>query len=289
MFRTAIAHSPRACLLRSSRSLGALRSSAAAPSHIPALPATAVHSRSLVSTVLLSQEAYNKLNVNQLKAECKQRGLSTSGRKSDLLHRLNTDDAHRHGGPMPEDKMPLAKKRENSSLASLRGKEESASGDKKGASKKASSSASASAPSKAEPKTAASPKTTAPAPESPAPTTEASPAGVQPTLGEGASISHPPEIKPGQVQAAGQEATQAASQEGISAPEKLDPSSNPPGVPPQNEPAHPVTFKVQIPYEQPKPVPGPEIVSTKDVCHIIISRWHQLTYDERFHHPHSPS
>lgn len=258
MFRTALVNAPRsssASALRPTRSLGALRSTAASQA-VAATGAAAppVPYRGLVSTVLLTRESYDAKNVQQLKAECKQRGLTTSGKRADIVARLLNDDAQLSGSGLttepqsaPSSRPSTAHagaQRGNASLASLRGPKEK---------QKQQQQPAAATPAKG---TAKKP---APAPERPSPATEASPASA--TLQEGgASIPHPPSIKPGQVQAPGLQTS--STDAGISSPDsKLSPDSNPPGVPPQNEPNVPQTFKVDIPYEQPTVERGPEIVS----------------------------
>jgi hypothetical protein len=49
-------------------------------------------------------------------------------------------------------------------------------------------------------------------------------------------------------------------------PEKLPSAGGPPGVPPQKEPDHPETFKINIPYEEVAEVPGPDIVSQAEIA-----------------------
>lgn len=270
MFRTALANAPRPSgSLRPTRSLGALRSTAASHSAFAVPP---VPSRTLVSSVLLTRESYDAKNVQQLKSECKQRGLTTNGRRADIVARLLNDDAKQSGSDLTTDAAPSPLRsstsqgqiRSNASLASLR------SGKSKEQKQPPSPNSS----------TKGTPKKPAPAPEKPARTTEASPAqpqreaplsksspateaspAAQPAQ-EGASISHPSTIKPGQVQHPGLQTSSAEG--GVSSPDKkLSPDSNPPGVPPQKEPNVPETFKVDIPREQPAAEAGPEIVSLK--------------------------
>lgn len=270
MINTAISSGARG--LRTSRSLGALRS-AAASQHVAATAAVAPpplpSCRTLVSTVLLSRDAYDNRNVAQLKEECKTRGLVTSGRRADIVTRLLNDDAHVNGSGLREEAPPKKTatsskglRRTNSSLASLRGGGGGKGKGKGSAAAAASSSATASSPSQSsstEKKTASAPK-----PETPAPTAESSPTEHTVT-GEGASIPHPTTIRPGQVAQAGQapESTQA-SVSSIETPEKLQPDSNPPGVPPQKEPSHhPETFRVELPFEQVAAEQGPAVVSRR--------------------------
>ncbi|UZJ55010.1 hypothetical protein CBS101457_004330 [Exobasidium rhododendri] len=51
-----------------------------------------VYKRTLVSTVLLSRDAYNDKKVSELKNELKSRGLATNGKRSDLVDRLLDND-----------------------------------------------------------------------------------------------------------------------------------------------------------------------------------------------------
>ncbi|CAO1629717.1 unnamed protein product [Sympodiomycopsis kandeliae] len=252
MFRTALANTPRSSasgqLLRPTRSLGALRSSAVNHASIHAAQPP-VPTRGLVSTVLLTRDSYDAKNVQQLKAECKQRGLTTGGKRTDIVARLLNDDAVQSGSgittePSSSSLSPSrsSKARGAASLASLR------SGDKAQQQKEQQPSSSLKG----------TPKKPAPAPARPSPATEASPATSSAQTG-GASIPHPTTIKPGQVQTPGSAQT-SSTDAGLSSPDtKLSPDSNPPGVPPQNEPKVPETFKVDIPYEQAAPQPGPEI------------------------------
>lgn len=79
----------RTLALKTSR--GNLRNAAAAqvPRIAPPLPS---YSRNLVSSVLLSRDVYDKKNVPELKGELKQRGLSTGGKRKDLIQRLLDSD-----------------------------------------------------------------------------------------------------------------------------------------------------------------------------------------------------
>lgn len=52
-----------------------------------------VYKRSLVSTVLLSRNAYEGQKVSELKGELKQRGLSTTGKRQELVKRLLESDS----------------------------------------------------------------------------------------------------------------------------------------------------------------------------------------------------
>lgn len=81
----------RANMLRGSKSNPALR--AASASVIP--PVHTMPSRSLVSTVLLTKDAYESKKVTDLKTELRQRGLSTTGKRTDLIKRLIENDSNR--------------------------------------------------------------------------------------------------------------------------------------------------------------------------------------------------
>lgn len=244
-----VALSSSARSLRTTRSLGSLRAAVATPSAaVPPLP----QARTLVSTVLLTRETYDKRNVAQLKDECKQRGLTTSGRRADIVARLLNDDARQNGSGIREE--PAAKtthRRTNSSLASLRGSDAPSSSS--------SSSGGKNAPSK---KTTASPPSPNDSTLADSPTARSPVDAHTVTSGTGASISTPEDIQPGEVSHAGQPLGQG--QPAISSKEKLDASSNPPGVPPQKEPSHhPTTFKVEVPSEPVEEKHGPEIVSRR--------------------------
>lgn len=102
----------RAALIPSLRARGALQS------HVN-LPAQ----RSLVSTVLLSRDAYESRRVAELKAELKNRGLSTNGRRSELVERLLNDDTQKAGSNANNASGARAK----STLAQLRKDEGTAS------------------------------------------------------------------------------------------------------------------------------------------------------------------
>lgn len=59
-----------------------------------------VHTRSLVSTVLLTAEGYESKQVVELRAILRQRGLTTSGRKAELVQRLKQSDVKRAGSTL---------------------------------------------------------------------------------------------------------------------------------------------------------------------------------------------
>lgn len=79
----------RTLALKTSR--GNLRSIAAAQA-VRVAPPLPSYNRSLVSSVLLSRDVYDKKNVPELKGELNQRGLSTNGRRKDLIQRLLESD-----------------------------------------------------------------------------------------------------------------------------------------------------------------------------------------------------
>ncbi|WFD20303.1 hypothetical protein MCAP1_002547 [Malassezia caprae] len=58
------------------------------------------HTRSLVSTVLLTAEGYESKQVVELRAILRQRGLTTSGRKAELVQRLKQSDMKRAGSTL---------------------------------------------------------------------------------------------------------------------------------------------------------------------------------------------
>lgn len=82
----------RGNMLRTSKSNPALR--AASASVLPPMP-TMQPNRSLVSTVLLTKDAYESKKVTELKSDLRNRGLSTNGKRSDLIKRLIENDANR--------------------------------------------------------------------------------------------------------------------------------------------------------------------------------------------------
>lgn len=58
------------------------------------------HTRSLVSTVLLTAEGYESKQVVELRALLRQRGLATTGRKAELVQRLKQNDMKRAGSTL---------------------------------------------------------------------------------------------------------------------------------------------------------------------------------------------
>lgn len=67
-------------------------------------------SRSLVSTVLLTNEGYDTKQVTELRALLRQRGLTTSGRKAELVQRLKQSDMARAGSTLANaDKAPRSR------------------------------------------------------------------------------------------------------------------------------------------------------------------------------------
>lgn len=75
---------------------------AAAASGAPGMPApaVAVPARSLVSTVLLTAETYEKKPVTELRALLRERALATNGRKAELISRLKQSDMQRAGSTL---------------------------------------------------------------------------------------------------------------------------------------------------------------------------------------------
>ena len=239
-----------------------LRHAAATPAlraHVSRLTATHLARRHLVSSVLLTKEAYDARKVPDLKSELKQRGLSTTGKRDELIRRLLQDDARKAGSFA--DAAPQAQ-RTKSTLASLR------QGGGEGEKKK---------------------QQQQPATPAPAPSATSSPAGKPVT-----SVPSPQTNTAGakQVPAKGSKdervatLTQASdkqgdlvvdptvvvsTQSGRAAPvgasnllaediaELKEPGTNPPGKPPSVLPDPPRTFEIIIPYEQVPPVAGPEV------------------------------
>lgn len=192
-------------------------------------------SRTLVSGVLLSRDAYDGDKVAELKTELKQRGLSTQGRRADLIRRLLEDDKQKSGG----------------SPATA------------AAGTPAPSPASAAPANKTQTRMASTKRGDAKSPDAEGSPSEARPSMSSGNVGvdgqTGATVSHPPDMEPGQVSSNAASAIDAAS--GI-VPEKPIPvEANPPGVPPQHTPSAPITFEVKVPYEAEVPDAGPEIVS----------------------------
>ncbi|WFD24167.1 hypothetical protein MEQU1_002864 [Malassezia equina] len=58
------------------------------------------HTRSLVSTVLLTADGYESKQVVELRAMLRQRGLTTTGRKAELVQRLKQNDMKRAGSTL---------------------------------------------------------------------------------------------------------------------------------------------------------------------------------------------
>ena len=71
---------------------------AAAAAPIPVV--SAGHARSLVSTVLLTADNYESKQVVELRAMLRQRGLTTGGRKAELVQRLKQSDMQRAGSTL---------------------------------------------------------------------------------------------------------------------------------------------------------------------------------------------
>ena len=72
-----------------------LRAHASAMESVPP-----IHTRSLVSTVLLTADGYESKQVVELRALLRQRGLTTSGRKAELVQRLKQSDMKRAGSTL---------------------------------------------------------------------------------------------------------------------------------------------------------------------------------------------
>ncbi len=242
-------------------SSGALRAaalaSAAGQSHATSAAAVAAapvwalrelqQSRGLVSSVLLTKDAYNERRVTELKTELKARGLTTSGRRDELIGRLLQDDARKAGSnaaeppAVPQQQTRRASSKSSPSLASLRGN------DAKKGEKQADKSSSSS-------NTSSLPKADASKDEKAAKLAQAD-------AKEGDLVIDPSSIvsaRSGATQTVGGNTKLIADEIA----EVKAPESNPPGVPPSEMPRVPETFNIKIPYEKPVPVAGPEVVST---------------------------
>ncbi|PWN33568.1 uncharacterized protein FA14DRAFT_63384 [Meira miltonrushii] len=205
----------RASMLRSSKSNPALR--AASASVIP--PVHTMPSRSLVSTVLLTKDAYESKKVTDLKTELRQRGLSTTGKRTDLIKRLIENDSNR------AKVLPISSKDQSTSI---------------------------SAPSTPRKTLRTRSATSSAKVQQGAPETSAGAVGSDAT---GATIPHPPNMEPGQISSNASEATP----DGLKQPDMLEALSTAPGVPPEKAPQAPITFEVKIPYESTPVDPGPEV------------------------------
>lgn len=75
-------------MLAAKRSFGSLRAAARAQQCSPAAPATPSTQRSFMSAVLLSRDQFSSKTVVELKKQLSERGLSTKGKKKDLVDRL---------------------------------------------------------------------------------------------------------------------------------------------------------------------------------------------------------
>lgn len=192
--------------MQRARSNPALRASAAVSANTrlhpmpPPLP-----SRAFVSSVLLTRDAYESKRVAELKSELKQRGLTTSGKRTDLIQRLLEHDQNKL------KVLPTAVP-----------------------AKRAARTRSATTDAKTGHAHDVAPQHSA---------------GVVGANAKGATVSHPPNMEPGQVSANFHD----PSQGGVVAPDKLEPHGSAPGVPPAKAPTAPRTFEINIPYE-PEPV-----------------------------------
>jgi hypothetical protein len=175
-----------------------------------ASPGAIAIKRSLVSSVLLDRDVYDKKNVAQLKGELKQRGLSTTGKRKDLVDRLMSSDG-RNARVLPS------------------GESNPPSQSRRASTKSASSSA---------------------AKDNIKPETSQGSVGV---TGK-ATVSHPPDIEPGQVSSNAHDETGAITKTTV-----LEAPPTAPGVPPEKAPQVPVTFDVKIPYEKVGEDKGPVI------------------------------
>ncbi|MCO5549635.1 hypothetical protein L7F22_003108 [Adiantum nelumboides] len=204
-------------MLRDSKSNPALR--AASASIVP--PVHTMPSRSLVSTVLLTKDAYESKKVTDLKSELRNRGLSTTGKRTELIKRLIENDSNR------AKVLPISSQQEQTG--------------------------SFSAPSTPR-KTVRirSVTSSAKVQQQGAPETSA---GVVGSDAKGATIPHPPNMEPGQISSNASEATS----DGLKQPDVLEALSTAPGVPPEKAPQAPITFEVKIPYESTPIDPGPEV------------------------------
>ncbi|PWN50300.1 hypothetical protein IE53DRAFT_411013 [Violaceomyces palustris] len=189
--------------------------------------------RSLVSSVLLSstRDTYESKKIAELKQELKSRGLSSSGRKEDLIKRLIDNDLTRAGSNISRQ-LPNQDTRSKSTLASLR----------------------------TEPKKPQS-STSSPPPAAASPAKEVQAKKLAEKVSEVLKETDaPPELEAGSVHSA---ASDSAEKTGKSSPEQAPevPSvaTSPPGLPPQKAPVPKETFNVQIPYYDDPVESGPEI------------------------------
>jgi SAP domain len=234
-------------MLRSVKSSGALRAAGSASFR-------SLQHRTLVSSVLLTKDAYDSRKVTDLKSELKQRGLPLNGKRDDLIKRLLQDDARRAGSGASAPGRNVAAEitsvavRGKSTLASLRDGEKSQEPAKKantaGATAGGSTSGGAASSSIPDPNASKDEKAESLANAS------AGDLVIDPT----AVVSG----RSGSTQRVGNAKLIADEVEPVKAPE-----SNPPGIPPSELPNVPPTFNVNIPYEQPPVDLGPEIVSVR--------------------------
>lgn len=207
----------RGNMLRNSKSNPALR--AASASVIP--PVHTLPSRSLVSTVLLTKDAYESKKVTDLKTELRSRGLSTNGKRTDLIKRLIENDTNR------AKVLPLSSEDQINSISAP-------STPRKTVRIRSITSSSSKKVQQGAPETSA---------------------GAVGSDAKGATIPHPPNMETGQISSNASEPTS----EGIKQPEVLEALSTAPGVPPEKAPQAPITFEVKIPYEKTPIDPGPEV------------------------------
>lgn len=192
----------------------------------PPMPANAafrIPNRSLVSTVLLTRDAYESKRVADLKTELKQRGLTTAGKRSDLIQRLVDSDVNR-AKVLPTGVAGPALAASKNQTAAAR---------------------------KARPASTSAPRAAAPSSSAPPSPSEGHVGGLE----EGVTISHPPDMEPGQV------SNNAADV--LDGQTLVADADAAPGVPASKQPRAPIVFNVKIPYEEPEPEYGAEIVSVR--------------------------
>ncbi|EPQ32480.1 uncharacterized protein PFL1_00674 [Pseudozyma flocculosa PF-1] len=249
-------------MLRSVASAANLRArsaSSVSASAVASSPAHALFRRNLVSSVLLSstRDAYEKKRIAELRDDLRSRGLSSSGKKEDLVRRLLDNDSARAGSNLTQSASPSpshsSSQRAKSTLASLRSQPPAAA-----AIGKATPKTEASKPTlggdDAKPQPAASTPASNPAPSAAQDAAQATADAVAEAgspLGSLKPSETPSDLTAGTVHSAaadGLASGETAKSSPDAAPEDPAIATNPPGLPPHKAPHPRETFNIQIPY-----------------------------------------
>ncbi|PWY97470.1 hypothetical protein BCV70DRAFT_64877 [Testicularia cyperi] len=218
-------------------------------------------SRGLVSSVLLSstRDSYESKKMAELRSELKTRGLSSTGRKDELIKRLVDHDSVINGSTASTAALPLRKK---STLASLR-KEDGGSKDTLSPPGAPTTQAGTKTNKGNPPSADASRRNDKAGPTVDAETARAVEKGTKP-LGSLKPSETPANLEPGSVHNAAADglASDANAKASPGTEEQRGvpvQKTTPPGLPPQKAPAAKETFNIQIPYYPDPPEPQIEI------------------------------